>query len=60
MAHGTLDPVVPLAMGEASRQLLHERGHDVLWKTYPMGHSLCLEEVQDISAFLRRVLGAPA
>ncbi|HVQ31349.1 MAG TPA: dienelactone hydrolase family protein, partial [Vicinamibacteria bacterium] len=53
MAHGTLDPVVPLAMGEASRQLLQERGHDVLWKTYPMGHSLCLEEVQDISAFLR-------
>jgi len=60
MAHGTLDPVVPLAMGEASRQLLQARGHDVLWKTYPMGHSLCLEEVQDISAFLRRVLGAPA
>jgi phospholipase/carboxylesterase len=46
-------------MGEASRRLLHERGHDVLWKTYPMGHSLCLEEVQDISAFLRRVLGDP-
>ena len=57
MAHGTEDPLVPLAMGEATRRLLHERGHDVHWKTYPMGHSLCLEEVEDIRGFLLRVLG---
>ena len=59
MAHGTLDPTVPLAMGDATRRLLHERGHDVLWKTYPMGHSLCLEEIEDIRVFLLRVLGDP-
>ena len=60
IAHGTLDPTVPLAMGEATRRLLDERGHDILWKTYPMGHSLCREEVKDISAFLGRVLGGHA
>lgn len=59
MAHGTLDPMVPLAMGDATRRLLHERGHDVLWKTYPMGHSLCLEEIEDIRAFLLQALGDP-
>lgn len=57
MAHGTLDPTVPFSTGEDSRRLLHERGHDVEWKTYPMGHSLCLEEVEDIRSFLLRVLG---
>ena len=58
MAHGTLDPTVPLAMGDATRRLLQERGHDLHWKTYAMGHSLCLEEVEDIRAFLLRVLGS--
>ena len=57
LAHGTLDPTVPFAMGDATRRLLHERGHDALWKTYPMGHSLCLEEIEDIRTFLLRVLG---
>jgi phospholipase/carboxylesterase len=60
MAHGTLDPTVPFSMGEASQRLLHARGHDVVWKTYPMGHSLCLEEIEDIRKFLLRVLGDPA
>ncbi|CFO08463.1 carboxylesterase [Bordetella pertussis] len=26
------------------------------WHTYPMPHSVCLEEVADIGAFLREVL----
>jgi len=60
MAHGTLDPTVPLSMGEASQRLLRARGHDVLWKTYPMGHSLCKDEIEDIRIFLLRVLGDPA
>ncbi len=48
MAHGTFDPLVPPALGEGSRDLLRSRGHDVEWHTYPMPHSVCADEVQDL------------
>ena len=59
MAHGTADPVVPLARAEASRQLLLAQGYAVQWHTYPMPHSVHPQEVADISRFLQSVLGAP-
>ncbi len=56
MAHGTADPVVRLQWGEASRDLLEAAGYSVEWHTYPMPHSVCLEEVEAIGAWLRHVL----
>jgi len=56
MAHGTADPVVRLQWGQASRDLLAAAGYRIEWHTYPMPHSLCLEEVAAIGAWLRRVL----
>ncbi|HLS42292.1 MAG TPA: alpha/beta hydrolase [Paenalcaligenes sp.] len=56
MAHGTQDPVVPLARAEDSRKLLVELGYDVDWHTYPMPHSVSAEEINDISNFLKKVL----
>ncbi|MBI4195486.1 MAG: dienelactone hydrolase family protein [Betaproteobacteria bacterium] len=56
MAHGTHDPVVPYAMGSGSGELLGKLGYDVEWHDYPMPHSVCLEEVRDISDWLRRIL----
>lgn len=58
IAHGTEDPVVPYAMGKNSRDLLVNAGYDVDWREYPMPHSVCLEEVRDIGAWLTRVLSA--
>ncbi|MBX9810316.1 MAG: alpha/beta fold hydrolase [Burkholderiales bacterium] len=58
MAHGTYDPVVPYAMGSKSREFLEKSGYNVEWYEYPMQHSVCLEEIQDIGAWLKRVLGA--
>jgi len=58
MAHGTFDPVVPLFLGEGTSRLLRERGYDVDWRTYPMPHSLCAEEVHDMRDWLLRVLPA--
>jgi phospholipase/carboxylesterase len=58
LAHGTLDPTVPFALGDGTRRLLMERGYDVRWKTYPMGHSVCAEEVEDVRSFLLEALGA--
>jgi phospholipase/carboxylesterase len=56
MAHGTADPVVRFEWGEASRHALEAAGYRVEWQTYRMEHSVCLEEIVDLGAWLRRVL----
>ncbi len=57
MAHGRHDNVVPFARAEQSRDLLVSLGYQVEWHEYAMQHSVCLEEVQAISAFFKKVLG---
>ncbi|MDO8248155.1 MAG: carboxylesterase [Rhodoferax sp.] len=57
MAHGSMDPVVIPARGEASRDLLSGLGYPVQWHSYPMQHSVHPREVADLSAFLASVLG---
>jgi phospholipase/carboxylesterase len=57
-AHGTHDPVIPLAMATASREKLLAAGYAVDWHEYPMQHSVCAEEIAAISAWLIRVLRA--
>lgn len=59
LAHGTFDNVVPLARGQQSREFLEHLGHAVEWHAYPMAHSVCMEEIQDLNAWLLEVL-APA
>lgn len=54
MAHGTADPVVRPEWGEASRRVLEAAGYPVEWHSYPMPHSVCMEEVVAIGAWLRR------
>ena len=55
-AHGSHDPVIALPMAVASRDKLRELGYNVDWHEYPMQHSVCMEEVADISAWLRSTL----
>lgn len=56
MAHGTYDPVIPLAMAQRSRDLLRSLGYGVEWHEYPMEHSVCPEEIAAIGDFLRQML----
>lgn len=58
MAHGRGDGVVTINRAEASRDLLKELGYEVDWHEYLMPHSVCAEEIDDISVWLRRVLKA--
>jgi len=51
--HGTFDPVVPESLGRRSVEQLQSLGHQPRYETYPMEHSVCLEEVQDIGRFIR-------
>jgi phospholipase/carboxylesterase len=55
MVHGTMDPVIPISRAIASRDLLVKLGYQVEWHDYPMQHSACAEEVQHISAWLKKV-----
>jgi phospholipase/carboxylesterase len=60
MAHGSQDPVVIPARGEAGRDLLSNLGYAVEWHSYPMPHSVHPREIADIAAFLTRVLAKPS
>jgi phospholipase/carboxylesterase len=57
MAHGSQDTVVLPARGTASRDVLRALGHEVEWHDYPMPHSVCMEEIQDLNAWLLKQLG---
>ncbi len=54
--HGTMDPVVPVALGQSSVQAMKALGITANYKTYPMEHSVCLEQIVEIGAFMRTVL----
>ena len=59
MAHGTQDPTVPESYGARTRDLLRSEGYAVEWHAYPMGHSVCVEEIADLSGWLRARLRGP-
>jgi phospholipase/carboxylesterase len=56
MAHGSHDQLIPQSRAETARDRLVGLGYRVEWRTYPMPHAVCGEEVADISAWLRSVL----
>lgn len=59
LAHGSYDPIVPLALARDSERRLRELDYQPVFREYPMPHSVCGPEVQDIRQFLLQVL-APA
>jgi phospholipase/carboxylesterase len=60
LAHGTMDDIVLPQRGAASRDALQALGYVVEWHSYPMGHTVCMEEVADLNAWLLKVLAKPA
>ena len=58
MAHGSHDPIVPLRLGDDSRHYLEQFGYQPEWKTYFMEHSVCPDEIRDISQWLFRLLAS--
>ena len=55
-AHGSEDDVVSLELGRKALELLHSEGLNPVWRTYPMPHSVCPEEVADIGHWLNQRL----
>jgi phospholipase/carboxylesterase len=56
MAHGTEDSIVPYALGKAAYVTLKQADYAATWHTYPMPHSVCAEEVQDLSLWMQKVM----
>ena len=53
MAHGSADPVIPLAIAEHSAQVLTTLGFAVQWQRYPMAHQVCGEEIHALGDWLQ-------
>jgi phospholipase/carboxylesterase len=56
MAHGTHDPMIPVARALESRDLLSKLNYKIEWSEYRMEHSVCPQEIADVAKWLRRVL----
>ncbi|MGD9947881.1 MAG: alpha/beta hydrolase [Desulfobulbus sp.] len=54
--HGVYDPVVPQALGIRAAEFLKERHYSVEFRTYPMEHSVCPQQIEHISQALQRFL----
>jgi phospholipase/carboxylesterase len=58
MAHGTHDPMIPMARARRAREVLTGLGYRLEWHEYQMPHSVCAEEIAHIGVWLAKVLGA--
>ena len=56
MAHGSVDPVISISRAQQSRKMLEALGYPLEWHEYPMPHSVCPQEIADISDWLVRTL----
>jgi phospholipase/carboxylesterase len=52
MCHGRQDSVLPMQLGEISRDAMTKLGFAVEWKEYAMGHEVCREEIAHIGQWL--------
>lgn len=57
MAHGLLDPMIPVHRGVSSRTALENFGFSIEWREYSMGHEVCPQEINDIGRWLNAVFG---
>jgi phospholipase/carboxylesterase len=55
IAHGTEDNIVPLSMGRAAYTALTNAAYPVTWHDYAMPHSVCGQEIGDISNWIRKI-----
>lgn len=61
VAHGTADPVIGIEYARRARERLTPSGADLVYREYPIPHSMSEESVTDFSAWLaRRIFGPEA
>ena len=58
IAHGTLDPVIPVDFSREARRVLEEAGADVLYREAPLPHTIDPGIVPELQAFVAAALDA--
>lgn len=56
IAHGTYDNVVAETLGQKALQALEEENYQASYVTYPILHSVCMDEITDIATWLQKQL----
>ncbi len=54
--HGLHDPVVPEQLGRDARAFFEEHGYAPVYRTYPMEHNVCAEQIEDISRWFSSII----
>jgi len=54
--HGLYDPVVPERLGKEACAFLEEHGYAPVYRTYPMEHQVCAQQIDDISRWLQAIM----
>ncbi|WP_192035126.1 alpha/beta fold hydrolase [Halomonas sp. YLGW01] len=58
--HGTFDPVVPEALGREGAERAEAMGHPLTYRSYPMQHAICPQQIARIGTWLGERLGEDA
>jgi len=53
MGHGSIDPVVDIELAKQAYSGLKEMKYPISWHEYHMQHSVCPQEIRDISEFIK-------
>ncbi|MEO0442350.1 MAG: dienelactone hydrolase family protein [Pseudomonadota bacterium] len=53
IGHGQFDAIVPETLGTQANALLTEKGYKTDYHSYPMDHSVCIQEIADISRWIQ-------
>ncbi len=56
MAHGTQDEVIEFPIAQASCKALKDEGYTIEWHDFPIGHSVSIDEIDEIRTFLLKVI----
>ncbi len=54
IGHGMFDPIVPIMLGQLCKEQLEGFGYAVNWHSYPITHTVAMEEIEDIDIFLNK------
>lgn len=58
IAHGDFDDMVTERAARLAHDWCKQQGYDVEWKTYRMGHEVCVSEIRQIGSWITAMLGA--
>ena len=55
IGHGSQDQIVPERLGRAAYEVLLQAAYPAEWHGYHMAHSVCTEEIHDISHWIQKI-----